>query len=77
MAAQQARLVALAPGSAAVVLSLNAAALYLGSAIGSAIGSFVIGGAGLVALGWTASGLAFFAALHMAVSARVSGDYRV
>ena len=76
MAGQQARLVSLAPESAPVVLSLNAAALYLGTAIGSAIGSFVINGAGLGALGWTASGLALVAVLHMAISARVGADHK-
>jgi len=76
MAGQQARLVSLAPESAPVVLSLNAAAIYVGAAIGSAIGGFVIDNAGLEHLGWTASGMAVIAVLHMLISARVSGDYK-
>lgn len=76
MAGQQARLVSLAPESAPVVLSLNAAAIYVGAAIGSAIGGFVIDNAGLEHLGWTASGMAVIAVLHILISARVSGDYK-
>ena len=76
MAGQQARLVSLAPHSAPVVLSLNAAAIYIGAALGSAIGGFVIDSAGLDYLGWTASALAVLALVHILVSARVSGDFK-
>ena len=76
LAGQQARLVSLAPTSAPVLLSLNAAAIYIGAAIGSAVGAFVIERAGLTALGWTASGLAVIAVIHMAISARVSRDHK-
>ena len=76
MAGQQARLVSLDPESAPVLLSLNAAAIYIGAALGSAIGGLVIDTAGLAYLGLTASGLAVFAMLHILISARVSGDYK-
>jgi predicted MFS family arabinose efflux permease len=74
MAGQQARLVALAPETAPVVLSLNAAAIYVGAAVGSAIGSVVIDTTGLTGLGFTASAMAVIAVLHILLSARVSGD---
>ena len=74
MAGQQARLVGLAPESAPVVLSLNAAAIYIGAALGSAIGGVVIDTAGLDSLGRVASALAVLALLHILISARVSGD---
>ena len=74
MAGQQARLVALAPETAPVVLSLNAAAIYVGAAVGSAVGSVVIDTVGLTGLGFTASAMAVIAVLHILVSARVSGD---
>ncbi len=74
MAAQQARLVTLAPAAAPVVLSLNAAAIYVGAAVGSAIGSAVIGIGGVLALGWIASALALIAVAHILISARLSGD---
>jgi len=75
MAAQQARLVSLAPNSAPVVLSLNAAAIYIGAAIGSGIGGVVIDLAGLALLGRTASAMAVLAVLHILISARISGDH--
>ena len=77
LAGQQARLVALDPASAPVLLSLNAAAIYIGAAIGSAIGGAVIARSGLSGLGWTASALAVIAVLHMVISARVSEDHKV
>ena len=77
LAGQQARLVALDPASAPVLLSLNAAAIYIGAAIGSAIGSAVIAQWGLDRLGWMASALAVIAVLQMWISARVSRDHKV
>lgn len=74
MAAQQARLVTLDPASAPVTLALNAAAIYVGAAVGSAIGSGVIGTAGVLSLGWVASGMAVVTVAHILISARVSGD---
>jgi MFS transporter, DHA1 family, inner membrane transport protein len=56
MTAQQARLVALTPGLAAVSLSLNSSAIYLGSAMGAAVGALVIADGGVARLGWVAAG---------------------
>ncbi|SFE32919.1 MFS transporter [Roseivivax sediminis] len=57
MAAQQLRLLAIAPEEASVVLALNAAAIYIGAALGSALGGAVLGAFGIGALG-IAGGLA-------------------
>lgn len=70
MAAQQMRLINLAGPQAPVVLALNAAAIYIGAAIGSAIGGLVIAGFGISAIG-IAAGLAATAALiHLQLSVR-------
>jgi predicted MFS family arabinose efflux permease len=72
MAAQQSRLVGLAGAQATVVLALNAAAIYVGAAIGSAIGGWVLVHAGVTALG-IASGCGVAVALaHLLLSARMS-----
>ncbi len=68
MAAQQVRLIALDPTKASVLLALNAAAIYLGSAIGALLGGFVIEAFGLGALGWFASAGAIAAALVLVLS---------
>ena len=72
MAAQQSRLITLAPHSASVVLSLNAAAIYIGAAIGSAIGGVVINGYGLTALGIAGSMAALLAIVHIVLSNWIS-----
>ncbi len=70
MAAQQMRLINLAGPQAPVVLALNAAAIYIGAAVGSAIGGLVIAGFGISAIG-VAAGLAAAAALiHLQLSVR-------
>ncbi len=51
MAAQQVRLISLEPASAPVLLALNAAAIYVGAALGSAAGAGVLAGPGLLWLG--------------------------
>jgi predicted MFS family arabinose efflux permease len=61
--AQQARLVALAPDLAAVTLSLNSSAIYLGSATGAALGALVIAYAPVGRLGWVAAGISLAALL--------------
>ncbi|MBY4894120.1 MFS transporter [Rhodobacteraceae bacterium N5(2021)] len=72
-APQQARIISLRPERAPVVLSLNAAAIYIGAALGSAIGGAVIAGHGLIALG-IAGGLgAAIALANIILSARISG----
>ena len=53
--AQQARLVARDPRHAAVLISLNASALYLGSAIGAALGSLTIAYVAVAKLGFVAA----------------------
>lgn len=68
MAPQQSRLVALDPASQNVTLSLNASAIYVGAAIGSAGGGIIVERLGFSALGW-ASGLATIAVLgHVILS---------
>ena len=69
MAPQQSRLIAIAPDRAAVVLALNAAAIYLGAAGGSAVGAAVIGRSGVGALG-IAGGLMALVALADILLAR-------
>jgi len=61
--AQQARLVALAPDLAAVSLSLNSSAIYLGSAAGAAMGALVISEGPVGRLGWVAAGISLAALL--------------
>lgn len=50
--AQASRILAIAPGNAPLVLSLNASALYAGIALGSVVGSQVMLHAGPFDLGW-------------------------
>ncbi len=63
MAAQQVRLISLAPPQAPVFLALNAAAIYVGAAIGSAIGGAAITLVGLALLGVTGGAIALLAFL--------------
>ena len=72
MAAQQVRLINLAGHRAPVVLALNAAAIYVGAAIGSALGGMMITGFGLLSLGLTAGIGAAFALAHLTLSARLN-----
>jgi MFS transporter, DHA1 family, inner membrane transport protein len=72
MAAQQVRLFAMAGHRAPVVLALNAAAIYVGAAIGSAVGGLMITGYGLSSLGAAAGVGALFALIHLTLSARLS-----
>jgi predicted MFS family arabinose efflux permease len=68
MSAQQARLVALAPALAAVSLSLNSSAIYLGSATGATVGALVIADGGVGRLGWVAAGFSVAALLAVPAS---------
>jgi MFS transporter, DHA1 family, inner membrane transport protein len=70
MTAQQARLVSLAPTLAAVSLSLNSSAIYLGSATGAAVGALVIADGGVGRLGWVAAGFSVAALLTVLARAR-------
>lgn len=72
MAPQQARLVSLAPQAQALVLALNAAMIYVGVAIGSAVASRILAGYGLAALGLAGAVGAAAALLHLLVSVRLS-----
>jgi MFS transporter, DHA1 family, inner membrane transport protein len=69
--AQQARLVALAPTLAAVGLSLNSSAIYLGSAMGAAVGALVIADGAVGRLGWVAAGFSLIALLVVLTSSKV------
>jgi DHA1 family inner membrane transport protein len=70
MAPQQVRLLALAPNIAGVVLSLNAAAIYIGTAIGSAIGGFVQSAGDITWLGIAGGIFGFGALAHILASHR-------
>jgi MFS transporter, DHA1 family, inner membrane transport protein len=74
MTAQQARLVALAPALAAVSLSLNSSAVYLGGAAGAAVGAVVIADGGVGRLGWVAAGFSVAALLPLVASSRTASE---
>lgn len=71
-APQQHRLLALAPASPNVVLSLNSSALYVGVALGALIGGMVIKWVGTSALGWTGALFEVAALTLMLLSVRQS-----
>ncbi|MDA7425073.1 MFS transporter [Thalassococcus lentus] len=75
-APQQMRLVTMAPDKAPVLLALNAAAIYIGIAIGSAVGGVVISIAGLTALGAVAGILMLGALAHLLWSHRAANIRR-
>lgn len=54
---QQARLIGLAPPLAAASVALNTSAIYLGQAVGPAVGGILIGASMPGALAWAAAGL--------------------
>ncbi len=70
MIPQQLRLIAMAPERQGVTLALNAAAIYLGASIGSAIGAVVVEAWGLGYLGFAAGFGAFLALCHFLLSER-------
>jgi len=71
-AAQQVRLLSIAPDQASVILAMNAAAIYIGSALGAAIGGGVLTLASPVFLGPVAGFGALLALVHLTVSVRAS-----
>lgn len=71
-AAQQVRLIRLDPAAAPVLLSLNAACIYIGAALGSAIGGAVLAGFGFAALGPVGAAMTALALLHLLASIRLS-----
>ena len=70
MASQQSRLIARAPKTAPVVLALNAASIYVGAAVGSAVGGAVLAGFGPAALGVAAGLCMLGATAHVIASNR-------
>jgi DHA1 family inner membrane transport protein len=76
MTAQQARLVALAQNLASVSLSLNSSAIYLGSAIGAAVGALVIADGGVGRLGWVSAGFSVAALLAVPIRDRAAASHR-
>jgi predicted MFS family arabinose efflux permease len=68
--AQQARLIAAEPAVAQVSLSFHASAIYLGSALGSLLGSVVVGLGEPALLGWVAAACALAALSLLAASRR-------
>ena len=70
MVPQQMRLINMAPERQGVTLALNAAAIYLGASIGSAIGAVVVETWGLEYLGFAAGVGAFLALGHFLLSER-------
>lgn len=70
MAGQQMRLVDVSGPHAPVVLALNAAAIYVGAAVGSALGAWVIDSFGIVYIGLAAGLGAMLALLHLTLSIR-------
>ncbi|CAM4107077.1 MFS transporter [Palleronia rufa] len=73
MAAQQVRILGILPERPGVVLSLNAAAIYIGAAVGSAVGAVALGRAGYAALGLNGGVVAAGAVAHVLISRRISG----
>ncbi len=63
---------ALAPDAQAVALSLNASAVYLGSALGGAVGAAVVAAWGLRGLGWGAATLLLAALALFRASLRMA-----
>jgi predicted MFS family arabinose efflux permease len=72
MVAQQARLIRQTPDRQAVVLALNAAAIYVGASLGSAAGAFVLARHGAPELGLAASGAMLLALAHLLLSERLA-----
>ncbi|UWR21466.1 MFS transporter [Sulfitobacter sp. S190] len=72
MAGQQLRLINLAGPRAPVVLALNAAAIYIGAALGSGLGGLIIARFGIEATGLAAGLVSLGALIHLTLSARLS-----
>ena len=76
-APQQSRLIGLAPSAQNAVLSLNASAIYVGTASGSFIGGLVVDNVGLEALSWVGGSIAAVGVLLMLLSWNVEKRVRV
>ena len=70
MPPQQARLIALSPERAPVMMALNAASIYVGAALGSALGGVILNRWGLGALGIGGGIAACWALVHLVLSNR-------
>lgn len=68
--AQSARLVSLAPDAAVVALSLNASAMYLGSAAGAALGAVTLSLGAVTDLGWVGASYRLTGLLVLALALR-------
>ncbi len=73
MAGQQMRILSILPERPGIVLSLNAAAIYVGAAAGSAVGAAVIGTGSVGWLGPAAGAVAALAFAHVCLSRWISG----
>jgi MFS transporter, DHA1 family, inner membrane transport protein len=67
---QQSRLTLIAPQAISIVLALNGAMNYIGIAIGSAIGSYLLAWKGLASLGISGGTLVLMALAHLLASGR-------
>ncbi|MGH6938029.1 MFS transporter [Hypericibacter sp.] len=70
MAPQQARVAQFAPQAVGIVLSINAAMIYIGITVGSAVGSRILGWYGIEALGIAGGLVAVLALAHLIASGR-------
>lgn len=71
--AQAMRLIRLAPAQAPMTLSLNASAIYLGIACGSALGGLAIDAIGIGALGWVGAACQFAALMLLTMNWMATG----
>ena len=67
-AAQQARLVSLAPDLRGAVLSLHASSLYVGQALGAVLGAAILSGYGIDGLGWGGAAVALVTLIIFLIS---------
>ena len=73
MTPQQSRLVILAPAQAPILLSLNSSMLYIGTALGAAIGGALAGHIGFDRLAWIGVPFALAGLATLSISHRKSG----
>jgi predicted MFS family arabinose efflux permease len=67
-AAQQARLVTLAPDQRGAVLSLHGSSLYAGQALGATLGAAILSGYGIDGLGWGGASVALVTLIVFLIS---------
>jgi MFS transporter, DHA1 family, inner membrane transport protein len=76
MAPQQSRLVALDPAKAPLLLALNASAIYVAAALGSALGGLALSAGGYPAVAFMASGIALLSLAWLIFSDRIAAGRR-